>query len=97
MTQGVNIFARVQAKNSLGFGSFSATLSGKPYVIPARPRFVALSALPEAHSGSTRERGTSLMIEVSPPADFGGDAIDEYRLEWSIEPMNECNDLASVH
>lgn len=95
--QGVEIYVRVQAANSLGFGPASETLSAKPFVLPQEPSFVALGQVSEQEASSMQHRGTTLRIDINPPGDSGGDEIENFRVEWGTEPLDRCTDTNSSY
>jgi hypothetical protein len=77
--QGQPYFVRVRAFNQEGKGGFAAATSATggasqaPMRVPGRPMAAALSVV----------SGTQLRVTWSPPLDNGGDAVTEYRLEYS--------------
>jgi len=41
------------------------------------------------------DRGTSLRVDITPPANNGGEVINKFRVEWSTESFESCTDLSS--
>jgi hypothetical protein len=83
LTQGVPYFVRVTAYNKEGYGLHTDALnefggnSQAPMRVPGRPTATALTVV----------SGTQLRVTWSPPVDNGGDAITEYRVDYSTDPL----------
>ena len=75
LVQGTPYSVRVLAYNKLGYGLAQlASSPQKPMVVPGLADSVSISPA----------SGTSLRVVFTPPADNGGDTIDQYLVEWDL-------------
>ena len=75
LTSGVQYFARVTAKNGLGFGAAGAstpTSLSPSFQVPQPPTQVSVSV----HSNA------ELLVEFEAPRSNGGNAVSKYLIEW---------------
>lgn len=92
LTQGMPYYVRVTAYNKAGFGLHAPALSPSgratqaPMRVPGRVTGTALQVT----------GGTSLRVSWSPPNDNGGDAITEYRVDYSTSSSFAAGSVHSV-
>jgi len=77
LVQGREYYARVFAYNSIGYSLPQSAFSPeKPVIAPGVPSSVTLE----------RISSTELQVIFNQPDDDGGDAVTEYKVEWSTSP-----------